>query len=290
MTPSEREFVKRELQKTGYPLEDKVASILSELLENCDIEPNYYYTDWQTEDSRELDLKVTYEVTSRPITIEYIFLIECKRLPGHVWAFIESRQRPFLFKDSVSIWDHIEKIGRQEPVVEILKSLTKLDEIECDIYSHRFKEIILDAKKSNKRGDNIRSATIGLAKAMYYEQKRDNSLNKMLRENIKRESDYIRIYYPLIVFEGKMYGAKMLPDVDPRRISSAHLHHFSLQKGKEMEMIIDVVGSQSLRDFIRDKFLLEVNMIRKKEAKLRNSYLELIKRLMLSEKRYLGPA
>jgi len=87
-----------------------------------------------------------------------------------------------------------------------------------------------------------------------------------------------------------MYEAKMLPDVDPRRMSSAHLHHFSFQKGKEMEMIIDVVGSQSLRDFIQNKFLVEVNKIRQKEAKLRNSYLKLIKRLMLSEKRYLGPA
>jgi len=187
MCSSEDDFVRKELQKTGYQLEDKVASIFSTSLIGCEVEPNYYFTDWQTEDQRELDLKVTYKVTSHPITIQYVFLVECKKLPGHIWAFIESQQKPLLFKRCISVWDSIGKIGRQEPVVDILGTLFKVDDIVCDTYAHRFKELISDPKKSNKRDDNIRAATIKLAKVMDFEERKDKWLNRNLRESMKGE-------------------------------------------------------------------------------------------------------
>lgn len=287
MNSSERDFVKRELQKTGFQLEDKVASIFSKL-KNCEVEPNYYFTDWQSEDLRELDLRITYEVAVHPIIIEYIFLVECKKLPGHAWVFIESRQRPLVWKQASSVWDDVGKKGRQKPVIDILKPLFKVDDVSCDVYSHRFKEIILDPDKSNKKDDNIRCAAIKLAKAMYHEDKRNRWIDAMLSKSIKAEFDHIRIYYPLIVFEGKMYKAEMLPEVNPKEILTAHLHHSSIQNKKESEILIDVINIQGLRDFIQEEFLAEADQIRKNEARVRDSYLTLIKKLMSSRRKYLS--
>lgn len=278
MNSSEIDFIKKEIQKTGFPLEDKVESIFSEL-ENCEVEPNYHFTDWQTGDIRELDLKIIYRVTSPPIKIEYIFLVECKHLPGHAWIFIKSRGDQLIYKNVISTWDNVWRVGRPEPVVEILKPIFKVNDLVCDTYSHRFKEIILDKKKSNKRDDNILSSSIKLAKVLHFEQKRDVEMNEVFRRSIKREFDRIQIYYPLIIFEGKMFEATMFPDLEVKPISSAHLDHFSIQNGKEVGMIIDIVEVDDLRNFIQKRFLNEASQVKEKEAEVRDSYLSLIKRL-----------
>jgi len=283
MNSSEIDFIKKEIQKTGFQLEDRVASIFSEL-KNCEVEQNYYFTDWQTGDFRELDLKITYKVTSPPINIEYIFLVECKHLPGHAWVFVRSRGDQLVFKNVMSTWDNVGKDGRQEPVVEILKPIFKVNGLVCDTYSHRSKEIILDKKKSNKRDDNILSSSIKLAKVLHFEQKKNRKFDEILRESIKREFDKIKIYYPLIVFEGKMFEAAMFPDLDVKPISSAHLNHFSIQNREEIGMIIDIVKVGDLRDFIQERFLMEANQVKEKEAEVRDSYISLIRKLRMSSK------
>lgn len=276
------DFIRKELRKTGFQLESKVASVFHEM-ENCEVEPHYYFTDWQTGDSRELDLKITYQITQPPILIECVLLIECKQLPGNAWTFIRGRGDKILFREATSIWDNVGKLGRQEPLVKILKPLFKLNDLRCDTYSHRYKEVILDPEKSNKRVDNIRSSEIKLAKAMYFERKRSQRLGSVLGET-RREIDHVRIYCPLIVFEGEMLEATMLPKVDLRPISSAHLRHFSIQKGDEIDMVIDIVKMDDLKEFVRNKFVAEANEVKDKETEFRESYLTLIKRIKLKKR------
>ena len=280
---SKIDFIKEELSKTGFQLEDKVASVFYEL-KNFEVEPNYHFTDWQTGDTRELDMRATYRVTSLPIKIEYIILVECKSLPGHAWTFIRSQGDHILFKDATSIWDDVGRLGRQKPVVKILEPTIKVNKIIADTFSHRYKEIILDKRKSNKRDDNILSSVIKLAKVMYYEQKRERRIDSILASKMKDNIDHIRIYYPLIVFEGDLYEATMLPDVKLKRISSAHLSHFSIQRGKEINMVIDVVKYENLKDFIQRGLLIETSQIKEKEGELRDSHLSLIQKIKFKEK------
>jgi len=280
---SKIDFIKKELSKTGFQLEDKVASVFYEL-KNFEVEPNYHFTDWQTGDTRELDMRATCRITSLPIKIEYILLVECKSLPGHAWTFIRSQGDHILFKDASSRWDDVGRLGRQEPAVKILEPTIKVNKIVADTFSHRYKEIILDKRKSNKRVDNILSSVIKLAKVMYYEQKRERRIDSILTSKMKKNIDHIRIYYPLIVFEGDMYEATMLPNVRIKRISSAHLSHFSIQKGKEIDMVIDVVKLENLKDLIQRGLLIEANQVKEKEDKVRNSYLSLIQKIKFKER------
>ena len=76
----------------------------------------------------------------------------------------------------------------------------------------------------------------------------------------------------------------MFPDLDVKPISSAHLNHFSIQNGEEIGMIIDIVKVDNLRDFIQERFLMEANQVKEKEAEIRDSYLSLIRRLRMSSK------
>jgi hypothetical protein len=279
---SKEDFIKREIVKTGFPLEDRVASVFHEL-ENFEVGPSYNFADWQTGDIRELDMRVTYQVTPPPIRIEYVLLIECKSLPGNAWTFIKSSEEHILFKNSVSMWDNVRRMGRQEPVVKILEPVIKVNHITGDTFSRRYKEIIVDKERSNKRDDNILSSCIKLAKAVYFEREREKRSNMFLM-GMKKDVDNIRLYYPIIIFDGEMYEATMLPDVSIRSISNAHLSHFSIQNGEEIDTVIDVMKSEKLKSSIQAGLLEEARQVRENEEKFRSSYLSLIHKMKLKKR------
>jgi len=260
---TKEDFIKQEIEKSGFDLEDKVASVFREL-KYFDVEQSYTFTDWQTGDVRELDLRVTYKVTAAPIEIEYVLLVECKKLPGNAWAFVRSTGDSIISKNSLSVWDNYNTLGRQGPLVDILKPVTKINCLTADTFSSRYKEIITDKKKSNKKENNILTCTTKMAKAIYFEQRRQEGTNSVLAV-LKQDVDYVRIYYPLVVFEGEMYEAAMLPNPTVRPISSAHLDSFSIQNNQELSMTIDVVKPQNLKSFLQKGLLVEACEIRKKE-------------------------
>ena len=79
-------FVQRKMKESGFQLEDSVYSIFAKHLPDCEIEQNHHFSDWETGKDRELDLKITYQVTDPFSFIEYVFLIECKQLPDNFWS------------------------------------------------------------------------------------------------------------------------------------------------------------------------------------------------------------
>lgn len=285
------DFVQKKIRETGFQLEDKVWSVFADKLKGCDIEPTYYFSDWETSEARELDFRISYQVTELPIMVEYVFLIECKQLPDNYWVFVKSRQRRMAFKNAISIWDNIGRMGRQTNLVKILHPIFKSDDFVCDSYSHRYKELrsgqnkLNKGAKTNRREDNIRSSEIKLAKAFYFEKRNALRLNNV--ERYRREQyDYVRILYPMIVFEGNLLEADML--VDPplvRFISSCHLFHFSIQNKKSIYMVIDVVGADNLATFIQNKILPEMEQLNQQWAKFKDSYMAQIGDILACQSR-----
>ncbi len=51
-------FVQKKMRESGFQLEDKVWSIFTNKLPGCEIDQNTHFTDWQSGESRELDLKI----------------------------------------------------------------------------------------------------------------------------------------------------------------------------------------------------------------------------------------
>lgn len=279
-------FVQKKMSETGFQLEDEVFSIFKKELNGCDIEPTYYFSDWETSEERELDFLISFTATPAPIMIEYVFLIECKQLPDNYWVFVKDRQPRLLFKNAISMWDDVGNLGRQEALVSILSPIFRSNEPVCDSYAHRYKELLIypdklsKSVKSNKRDDNIRSSEIKLAKAYYSEEINRGISNKMLRDYTEKQIDHVTIFYPMIVFQGNLFESDMLsnpPNV--RFISSSHLYHFSIQNRKEIYMVIDVVKIDHLTEFIQTKILPEITQIRQQCAKFKDPYLKRIKTL-----------
>lgn len=279
---TKEDLIKQELSKTGFDFEDEVAALMKEL-GDFDVQPNYCFIDWQTGEHLELDLRATYQVTGSPIRIEYVVLIECKRIPGNVWTFIKSTGDAVTSKNASSIWDNINIIGRQGELVEILKPTTKVNSLVADSHSNRFKEIIVDSETSNKRDDNILNCTTKLAKAIYFEQRMHERNSAVLATQMD-DTDYVKIFYPMMVFEGDMYEATMLPKLEVKQISSVHLDKFSIENKEELGMTIDIVNYENLKEFLKNGLLIEAKQIATKEKKNRRAYIKRIHRIKEKKK------
>jgi len=279
---SKEDFIKRELEKTGFDFEDRVSTRIKEV-GNFDLQTSYDFIDWQTGEPLELDLRATYKVTSSPIRIEYVLLIECERIPGNAWAFIKSTGDAITSKNALSMWDDIDTIGRQQELVEILKPMTKVNAPVADSYSNRFKEIVVDGKISNNRDDNILNCIKRLAKAIYFEQRMHERDSAILSAQVE-DIDYVKIYYPVIVFEGDMYEATMLPNLNVRQVSSVHLSKFSIENKQEIHMTIDIVNFENLEQFLKKGLLVEANEILAREKRNRRAYIKRIHKLKQKKK------
>jgi hypothetical protein len=281
------DFVRKKMRETGFQLEDRVRSIFADGLADCDIEQTYYFSDWQSSEERELDFKISYKVAEYPIRIVYIFLVECKQLPDNYWVFVKSHQDRLLFKNSISLWDNVGRVGRQESLIKILDPLNKIDELACDSYARRYKEFWTSrnhktkSAKSNKRQDNIKSTEIVLAKAYYSEKRNAMRINEMIKQSIKKPRDRVEIFYPMVVFQGNLLESDMSfepPKV--RFIRNSHLYHFSIQNNEDVNMIIDVVEINHLATFIQDKILPEMKQLKRQLARFQDSYITHIEEIL----------
>lgn len=272
---SKEDFIKRELAKTGFDLQDEVTGQLKEL-GISDVQPSYRFVDWETGAPMEIDLRATYAVTKSPILIEYVLLMECKRSPGNAWAFIKSDGDKVITKNALSMWDNVDAAGRQEELVEILKPMTKVNVLSADSHANRFKEVIIDAEHSDKKEDNILECTNKLVKAIYFEERMHEKKNLYLTTQIEA-TDHVRIFYPLIVFEGDMYEGTTHPDLTVRPISSVHLDKFSIENKQEIGMTIDVISLGVLKQFLKKGLFVEAKEIASKEKKNRQAYVKRIR-------------
>jgi len=277
MSTSKEDFIKREIEKTGFDFEDKVTSKIKEL-GNFDVQTSYDFIDWQTGEPLELDVRATYKVTSSPIQIEYVLLIECEKVPGNAWAFIKSTGDAITSKNALSMWDDIDTISRQQELVEILKPMTKVNAPVADSYSNRFKEIVVDSKIPNNRDNNIINCTRKLAKVIYFEKRAHERNNAILATQVE-DIDNVKIYYPMIVFDGDIYEATMLPSLKVRQISSVHLNKLSIENKQEIQMTIDVVNFENLQQFLKKGLLVEAREILSREKGNRQAYINRIHKL-----------
>jgi len=226
----------------------------------------------------QIDLRATYIVSRSPIKIEYVLLMECKRAPGNVWTFIKGIGDVVISKNASSIWDDIDTAGRPEELAEILKPITKVNSLVAESYSNRFKEIIVDERISDKKDDNLLNCTERLAKAVYFEQRMHEKTNAVLTAQTE-DVDYVKIHYPMIVFEGDIYEGTTLPSPTVRQISSVHLNKFSIENKEQISLTIDVVNVEKLKDFLKKGMLAEAKEIISKERKNRRAYVRHIHKI-----------
>jgi hypothetical protein len=253
----EIEFIKSALKKKGYPLENYVQALL--VGKNWHVQPNAYFLDKDTNKGRELDIKAYYEAFASNSWSGFILnlLIQCKKLPGNAWVFFSVPRQSALYT-RISKYDLTEflKLGKLE-IYD--KKGTHFDKSE--VLATNYCEIITDKERSNKRDDNIWECVMTLIKATSQELEKEHADFKQYLEQdlgssdefVEDPSELVSIFYPLIVFDGKMYEAIFSNDeitLEKREYVQLFVDY---QSGRyKGEFCIDVITKERFSDYLKD--------------------------------------
>lgn len=259
----EIEFIKKELKEKGYPLENYVQLLL--MNQDWHVQPNAYFLDKDTNKGRELDIKATYDDFESNSWSHLVLnlLIQCRRLPGNAWIFFSIPGRPDISMpiSRLSLAEiSLEPGGLHALAREIFEQKgTHFNKSE--VLATNYCEIITDKEKSNKKDNNIWECVITLIKATSQELDQTYADVKQYLEGdlgsfnefVKEPFEVIYIFYPLIVFEGKMYEAKFYDDditLEKRKYVQLFVDYQSGRyKGK---FCIDVITKERFSDYLED--------------------------------------
>lgn len=123
-----------------------------------------------------------------------------------------------------------------------------------------YDEYVLDEKKSNKKDDNLFEAIITLAKATNYYLQTDRKNLKAAINRFKKMvnyfAGYISLYYPIIVFDGKIYMAESSKEYGELDLTPTdHICHFfdyAAEAYDHMDFYVDVVNREAFANLLQD--------------------------------------
>lgn len=240
----EIDFIKKELKKSGYPLENYIQAALAD--RDWHVQPNAYFLDKDTNKGRELDIKAHYEGVASSSWSNFLLqlLVQCRRLPGNAWIFFSIPRRS-TFYTRISKYSLADLVKGWTPGIFDTKE-THFD--KSQVLATNYCEIITDSSKSNKRTNNIWNCVVTLIKATYQELESAHSDHEQfLKEDFasfdefaKAPGELIYIFYPVIVFEGKMYEAKFFED------------NIALQKRDYVQLFVDYQSGHYKGEFLID--------------------------------------
>ena len=275
---SEMDYLKELILRSGFPLEIEITSFLTEKCKlidykymgiETDILTCAYYLDKDEGKGRELDIKarvpISTEIKKSPM-IYLNLLIQCKNIPGNAWVFFKSPHR---------IKPHsAEYCCGVTSVLNVLKWLPRLDFEFKFLLDKRFEglptttvfdEYILDKNTSNNQKDNLFDAVISLAKATSYEVELANrSYKKDIEKLCVEETDaedlalllgYAEIFYPIVIFSGKMYVAEDV--AKGKRMKLTPVDHvglfFNYVSGSyDIDLALDIMTKDAFGSFFKN--------------------------------------
>jgi hypothetical protein len=281
----EIEFIKDELKKRGYPLENYIQSLLAG--SGWHVQPNAYFLDKDTEKGRELDIKATFDNFKADSWTSFLptLLVQCRRLPGNAWIFfsvpktvLHLRIAKYSLMDFLEIRDFYDIFDVKE---------THFDKRE--VLATNYCEIITDKNKSNRRNDNIWECAMTLIKATSQDMELEVSdTERYLTVDISSDEffkdpfELISIFYPVIVFDGKMYEAKFSNDeITLERREYIHLFIDYMSGRYKGTFCIDVVTKERFQEYLKDVLtdLTVFNLRRvKKAAEYEKAMLDALRR------------
>jgi len=294
---SEIDFIKNELEKKGYPLENYVQSLL--VSKDWHMQPNAYFLDKDTDKGRELDIKATYLDFKSSSWSDFVLslLIQCRRLPGNAWIFFSIPNRsPIYPRISKCCLANLLEFSNLFWNLELIFKQKETHFDKSEVLATNYCEIITDKEKSNRRDDNIWECVITLIKATSqdleqaradFKQYLEEEYKGSFDEFVKEPSEIIFIFYPLIVFEGKMYEAKFSED-DITLQKREHVQLFvDYQSGRyKGKFCIDVITRerfpQYLKDILEDLVVFDKRRI-EKSKEYENSLLTAVKQYFTRE-------
>lgn len=201
MDESLKKKIIEDIQKTGFPSELKVAAILKK--NGWRIEQNGTYLDYETNQSREIDIKA-YKLFREKKSNFYFFIhltIEVKKTDTRPWVFFvkENVDSVLNFKGPAYGQIHTEENFPNKilPAKKFMELFPRNDEdVVGTIYYDAFKKVNEPSK--------IYGALLSAIKGAFHEAKIAERETEKDEKFDAKETTYFSVYMPVVVLDGLM--------------------------------------------------------------------------------------
>lgn len=199
-----------DIQKTGFPSELKVAAILKK--DNWTIEQNGTYLDYETNQSREIDIKA-YKLFSEEKSKFYFFvhlIIEVKKIDTRPWIFFvrENISKPvlnFIGPGYSQIITDENFRNRFLPARQLMELFPRNEEDAIGTAYY-------DAFKAVDEPSKIYGALLSAIKGAFHEAKISEGESKKEEKFNPEEIIYLNIFMPIVILDGLMFKASLNDD------------------------------------------------------------------------------
>jgi len=241
------EHLKREIKKSGYPLEIEISSLLDKKWEAVTNTDSYYDSDEGK--IRDIDISATRWIGKELPLININLVVECKRDDNFAWVFF---MRPFKFDYTEIDGQYLDglqiltKKFDKEDVKEAILGKAQLHYSRIQRVAVCFDEFYIKGEKTDYgRKKEIFEAETQLKKYILY------SNEQLIKSKF---SEGAMIYFPCIVFDGLMFEAEVLKgrvNLTPTKhvlISTMHRASYSVW---DLGFLIDVVQKSHFERFMK---------------------------------------
>jgi len=201
----EVDFIRKEIMRTGFPIEMEVFSILN--ARNWFANLHDYYFDFDLNVAREIDIRATpYPYKSAPNFSFYPFLaIECKKSDVNAWIFFKSKLKVGRFACAGQYADFLKSQNAER---HFFLTFTMAEGVphygRSRLFSMSYAQVKLQKSGSHDRlKDEIFEAINQVIKYVSYEIE---SYLDSYRKGLLEPTSFV-FFFPIIVFDGKLYAA-----------------------------------------------------------------------------------
>jgi len=245
------DHLKEQIKKSGYPLEIEISSILDK---NWEVMNTDSYYDNDAGKMRDIDInairEITHKYTPFPLMTFVNLTIECKRNENFAWVFF-TRPYKYSFEDIDGQYiDGLQILTQNIENMELMELIlheSKLHYSRIRKVAPCYDEVFIEGKKERyqHKKDEIFEAVNQLKKYIIYSNE----------QALKTTLPYvINIYFPCIVFDGKMFEAKVSKeDVTLRRIKHVVLvsSHRTSYSTWDLGFLVDIVHKDHFNTFLK---------------------------------------
>lgn len=251
--------VLEELERTGYPTEIVSASIMQQ--RNWAVIHNPSYLDDSESQSREFDIRayrrISFKVAGIDFTVGYYLITECKK-SEKPWVFFTTPER----HDDSRLGNAIKwSLATRQVFTDNSHPESLVSDDDLRKFHHYFQQQHLartfhePLKGQEKSGHSqmIYSAVMSAIKATLFHY------------NDRRIENWLRVYYPVIVFSGNLFEARVDAnkkiDLLPTQYLQLSFHYIVPHKSSvyrhsvwdnHHEFIVDIVHEDYLNQFLSD--------------------------------------
>lgn len=283
----EDRIIREILEKSGFPLELEVASIVEKELPPSDwwISYNDYYWDEEESKGREIDLALAFYVADGNGNVQFrvspTILLECKKCSDGAWIFFVKKNNPSLTNRG-QYFDTFQLNATPTTELKFLYTellLDKFDSQKLETVATSYCQVRLDKPQLAEKSQ-IFEATRQLVKATRWEY------TSRLKKFGRAFDDIIFLIFPTIVLDGRLYEGSLSDGslvLNPTEHVVVRVDYQAPSGNAPEDFYIDVVSRFAFSKWLQEtknQFVLIRDIVNDPKLKAKRSQLR--RKLLLS--------